>query len=144
MLIFSRLAIPHGWGAHQWNVKIGVLFDLLYVRASPKPPTQSSLLNNIVHERPRDLVRAIGVLYQNGGYAAIFTHVCTQPNCQPICLLRVLDNYHTLHSLLHCDHISDRLCLHPARKDLEQTFTWREMCELPGDHCINCIFQYSV
>jgi hypothetical protein len=30
VLIFSRLALPHGWGAHQWNVQVKELFSLLY------------------------------------------------------------------------------------------------------------------
>jgi lipoprotein signal peptidase len=37
VLVFSVLAMPHGWGAHQWNVKIKMLFDLLYVRLSLNP-----------------------------------------------------------------------------------------------------------
>jgi hypothetical protein len=29
--IVSCLAMPHGWGSHQWTIKMKQLFDLLYV-----------------------------------------------------------------------------------------------------------------
>ncbi|KAF2267550.1 hypothetical protein CC78DRAFT_576918 [Lojkania enalia] len=30
VLVFSTLALPHGWGVHQWNVQVKTLFKLLY------------------------------------------------------------------------------------------------------------------
>lgn len=122
-VVMGRLCIPHGAGAHQWNIQIKHLFKLLYVR-SHSHGSSCEIFVALAHcqtvdEHRSNLVRTMGVRSKDGATTAISSHICPESYSQSIRFPRLMDHCYRVCRVLCDRHICDNLCLYTTRKDLE-------------------------